>query len=158
MEYAVRPGRPLTLRFSQDSVATNVLVQEPGARVLGAEMMAVDSQVIEGERFDRWVGAPHPGETVTVRFDGVKGSLPGWVLPGMVGLVGAGLLVAVFRRKPRRGVASLEVLTDRIAELEAKYGGREAEVPPEEWSGYQEERDRLRAELSALLASRKPVA
>ena len=158
MEYAVRPGRPLTLRFSQDSVATNVLVQEPGARVFGAEMMAVDSQVIEGERFDRWVGAPHPGETITVRFDGVKGSLPGWVLPGMVGLVGAGLLVAVLRRKPRRSGASLEVLTDRIAELEAKYGGRETDVSPEEWSRYQEERDRLRAELSALLASRKPVA
>jgi hypothetical protein len=158
MEYAIRPGRPLVLRFNQDSVATNVLVQEAGARVLGAEMMAVDSQVIEGERFDRWIGAPHPGESITVRFDGVSGNLPAWVLPGMVGLVGAGLLVAVFRRKPRKSAVSLETLTDRIAELEAKYGGREAETSPEEWSGYQAERDRLRAELSALLASRKPVA
>ena len=157
LEYAIRPGTPLELTFSQDSVSTNVLVQDAGARVFGAEMMAMDSQVIEGERFDRWVGAPHPGETITVRFDGTAGRLPGWVLPAMVGLVGAGLLVAVLRRQPARRTVSLETLTDRIAELEAKYGGREAEVSPEEWTQYREERDRLRAELAAHLASRKPA-
>jgi hypothetical protein len=157
LEYAIRPGTPLELRFSQDSVATNVLVQDAGARVLGAEMMATDSQVIEGERFDRWVGAPHPGETITVRFDGTRGSVPGWVLPGMVGLVGAGLLVAVLRRKPRGRAVSLETLTDRIAELEAQYAGREAQVSAEEWTRFREERDRLRAELAAHLASRRPV-
>jgi hypothetical protein len=75
----------------------------------------------------------------------------------MVGLVGAGLLVAVFRRRPRKAVVSLEALTDRIAELEAKYGGREADVSPEEWNRYREERDHLRAELAAHLASRKPA-
>ena len=75
----------------------------------------------------------------------------------MVGLVGAGLLVAVVRRKPRRSAVSLEAMTDRIAELEAKYAGREAEIPPEEWDRYQQERDRLRAELGAHLASRKPA-
>lgn len=157
LEYAIRPGAPLELTFSQDSVATNILVQDAGARVLGAEMMAMDSQVIEGERFDRWVGAPHPDETITVRFDGATSSIPGWVLPAMVGLVGAGLLVAVFRRQPRKSVISLEALTDRIAELEAKYAGREADLPPEEWNRYREERDRLRAELAVHLASRKPA-
>jgi hypothetical protein len=157
LEYAIRPGTPLMLRFSQDSVATNVLVQDAGARVLGAEMMAVDSQVIEGERFDRWVGAPHPGEIITVRFDGTGAGIPAWVLPGMVGLVGAGLLLAVIRRKPRKASVSLEALTDRIAELEAKYAGREGSVPPEEWSRYLGDRDRLRADLAAHLAARKPA-
>ena len=155
MEYAIRPGVPLRLRFSQDSVATNVLVQDAGARVEGAEMMAADSQVIEGERFDRWVGAPHAGEIITVSFGRRRGAVPPWLLPAMVGFMGAGLLAAVLRRRPRKPVVSLEALTDRIAELEARYGGREGDVPADEWAQYLEERDRLRAELAAHLASRK---
>ena len=157
MEYAIPPGRPLQLLFSEESVATNVLVQDAGARVEGAEMMATDSQVIEGERFFRWVGAPHTGETITVSFGRSGGAVPSWLLPAMVGLMGAGLLLAVFRLRPRKSVSSLESLTDRIAELEAKYAGRERDVGAEEWNRYREERDRLRAELAAHLASRKPA-
>jgi hypothetical protein len=155
LEYAIPPGRPLRLRFSQDSVATNVLIQEEGAAVEGGEMMAADSQVIEGERFDRWVGAPHAGEVITVSFGRRAGAVPQWLLPAMVGLMGAGLLVAVLRSRSRKTVVSLESLTDRIAELEAKYAGRESEVSAEEWKRYREKRDHLRAELAAHLASRK---
>jgi hypothetical protein len=157
LEYAVQPGAVLRLRFPRDSIATNVLVQDPDARVEGAEMMATDSQVIEGEQFFRWVGAPHPGEVLTVSFGGSGRATPGWLLPGMVGLAAAGLLLALVRRRPRRATAVLETLTDRIAELEAKYAGREREVPPEEWAAYLEQRARLRAELAGHLASRKPA-
>ena len=158
MEYAIAPGRPLQLLFSEESVATNVLVQDGGARVEGAEMMATDSQVIEGENFSRWVGAPHAGETIVVSFGERGGSVPSWLLPAMVGLVGTGLLFAVFRLRPQKRAAPLESLTDRIAELDAKYVGREKEVSGEEWSRYSQERDRLRSELAAHLASRKPPA
>jgi hypothetical protein len=157
LEYAIPPGIPLRLQFSEDSVATNVLVQDHGARVDGAEMMAADSQLIEGENFYRWVGAPHPGEIVTVSFGRQGRVVPAWLLPVMVGLVGAGLLVAVFRLRPRKVVASLESLTDRIAALEATYAGREQEIDAEEWRRYNQERDRLRAELTAHLASRNPT-
>ena len=157
LEYAIRPGTPLRLRFSQDSIATNVLLQDPGARVEGAEMIATDSQVIEGESFHRWIGAPHAGESITISFGGSAGTVPGWLLPVMVGMAGAGLLVAVLRLRPRRSGVSLEALTDRLAELEVKYAGREGEVGPEEWARYGAERDRLRAELDVHLASRKPA-
>jgi hypothetical protein len=157
LEYAIPPGRPLRLLFSQDSVATNVLVQDGAVRVEGGEMMATDSQVIEGESFHRWVGAPHEGEVMEISFGSPAGSVPRWLLPAMVGLVGAGLLATVFRLRARKSVVPLESLTDRIAELEAKYAGRESEVGPDEWRRYQEERDRLRAELAAHLASRKPA-
>lgn len=158
LEYAVPPGTPLRLRFSQDSVATNVLLQDAGARVEGAEMIATDSQVIEGESFHRWIGAPHAGETITIGFGGSGGTVPGWLLPVMVGVAGAGLLIAVLRLRPRRSVVSLEALTDRLAELEVKYAGREGEVTPEEWQVYQGDRTRLRAELSDRIANRRPVA
>jgi hypothetical protein len=156
LEYAIRPGATLRLRFPQDSVATNILTQDPQARIDGGDMAAVDSQLIEGESFHRWVGAPHAGDEIRVNFGGTGGKVPGWLLPGMVGLAGAGLLLALFRVRPRKATASLETLTDRIAELEARYGGREGEVSPEEWTRYQGELTQLRAELSAHLASRKP--
>jgi hypothetical protein len=155
LEYALGPAIPLRLRFPEDSVATNVLVQDAQARVETGEMMAVDSQVIEGESFHRWVGAPHAGEELRVSFGETGGRVPGWLLPAMVGLIGVGLLAAVFRLRPRKSVVSLEALTDRIAELEARYAGRETEVSPEEWARYREEHDRLRAELSGHLASRR---
>jgi hypothetical protein len=158
LEYAIRPGSPLRLRFSQDSVATNVLAQDANAAVDGGDMMAVDSQIIEGESFHRWVGAPHAGDEIRVSFGGVSGKVPGWVLPGLVGLAGAGLLLAVFRFRPRKAAASLESLTDQIAELEARYAGRESEVSPEEWARYRSELDQLRARLTSHLASRKPSA
>ena len=157
LEYAIRPGSPLVLRFPEDSVATNVLTQDAQARVDGGEMVAVDSQVIEGESFHRWVGAPHAGDEIRVIFERSDGAVPSWILPAMVGLMGAGLLVAVFRLRPRRTIAPLETLTDRIADLEAKFAGREAEVSPELWGEYLRERDQLRAELSSHLASRGRV-
>jgi hypothetical protein len=45
-------------------------------------------------------------------------------------------------------------LADRIARLDLQYAGREGEVPPEEWRGYQETRAQLRAELARALAGR----
>lgn len=154
LEYALPPGTPIAVGFPQDSVATNVLVQDAGARVDGGEMAQVDSQLIEGERFQRWVGAPHAGEVLRVTFGGTGGAVPGWLLPALVGLAGAGLLVAVFRLRARRTVNPLETLTDRIAELEARYAGRRAQVDEEEWRKYESERDRLRTALAAQLHDR----
>jgi hypothetical protein len=45
-------------------------------------------------------------------------------------------------------------LLEALAELDARYAGREAEIPAEEWSGYQDRRARLKTELAAALATR----
>jgi hypothetical protein len=153
LEYAIIPGTPLRLRFDQDSVATNVLTQD-GVRVDGSEMVAVDSQVIEGQSFQRWVGAPHAGEEIRIRFAGMESRVPGWLLPAMVGLAGAVLLFAIVKRRPRRAGQKLETLTDRMALLDARYAGREEEVPAEEWQQYQAEREKLRAELAGYIGQR----
>ncbi len=155
LEYALRPGLPLELEFGQDSVATNVLAQDPDARVEGGEMAAVDSQNIEGENFRRWVGAPHAGDAIKVSFGSAAGGVPGWILPAMVGMAALGLLAVFFLQRKRRATPHpLEAITDRIAELEARYAGREGEVPAQEWTGYLADRERLRASLAAHLASR----
>jgi hypothetical protein len=41
---------------------------------------------------------------------------------------------------------------DAVAELDAKYAGRESEVPAEEWARYRMERARLKAALEDALA------
>jgi hypothetical protein len=151
LEYAAPRGSLIELDFPQDSVATNILAQDSNARVEGGELAEAEPQVIEGESFRRWLGAPHPGDVVRVSFGASAGGVPSWVLPLLVGLAGAGLLVAFFRLKPRQVAANVETLTDRIAELEAKYSGREGEVSLEEWQAYLKKRESLRAEVAALL-------
>ncbi|MGH7513150.1 MAG: hypothetical protein ACREOQ_09530, partial [Gemmatimonadales bacterium] len=47
-------------------------------------------------------------------------------------------------------------LLDAIAALDARYGGRETEVPPDEWLRYTEERSALKARLERTLAARGP--
>jgi alanine dehydrogenase len=51
-------------------------------------------------------------------------------------------------------VTVLDTNLQRLAELDARYAGRDADTPPDEWSAYQERRARLKAELAAALAAR----
>ncbi|MEP7326529.1 MAG: hypothetical protein ABI836_11315 [Gemmatimonadota bacterium] len=153
LEYLLPAGIGLTVPFPSDSVATNVLAQDASARVLNPAMALMDTQSIEGESFRRWVGAPRANSMLRVTFGRAPGEVPPWLLPGMVGLVGAGLLVALGRLRSRKPPASLENLTDRIAALEARYQGRESEVSPDEWQRYLADRERLRTELARHLAA-----
>lgn len=155
LEYLLPASGELSVRFPDDSVATNVLIQDPTAHVVNPTMALVDTQTIEGVSFRRWVGVPRASSLVKVTFGRAPGDVPGWLLPGMVGLMGAGLLFGAWRLRSRQGSASLETLTDRIAQLEARYQGREAEVSAEEWHRYLAERDQLRAELERHLAARR---
>jgi hypothetical protein len=43
-------------------------------------------------------------------------------------------------------------LVDALARLDARYAGREGDVPAEEWATYVAERARLKRELEAHLA------
>ena len=56
-----------------------------------------------------------------------------------------------------QGLPAEEGILGRLAALDARYLGREAEVDPTEWSGYQTDRTRLKEELQAVLAMRGRV-
>jgi hypothetical protein len=81
-----------------------------------------------------------------------------------VGAVALSLAIGgwyLLQRRPRErdGNAAAnpaDGLLDRIAALDARYVGRQAEVDPGEWAEYQASRARLKDELQALLAARGP--
>lgn len=158
LEYILPARTDLSLRFPADSVATNVLAQDTDAHVINPAMALVDTQTIEGASFQRWVGVPRANSMLKVTFGGAPGSVPGWLLPSLVALMGTGFLVTMWRLRSRAAPASLDSLTDRIAALEARYEGRETEVSAEEWQRYLADRERLRAELDRHLAATRPGA
>ena len=153
------------LRFPVGPVVTpvNLLVEEPDARVSGAGLALADTQVIEGRSFRRYTGRVPAGGVITLQVTGGPGRASWRVLAGLVGGVALALAVAAGRviRRPRsapRGAAAgagePAYLLDAIAALDARYGGREADVPPAEWQRYTEERSALKAQLERALAAR----
>ena len=78
--------------------------------------------------------------------------------PGRV--LALALLLAGWRILPRRAVAAAppgrrddaDLLLNEVAALDARYQGREAELPPEEWARYVAQRAALKAEAAAALA------
>lgn len=139
-----------------------VLLQEPSARVLAPRMIRADSQLIEGRVFRRWAGALPAGSAIEI---GLPAPLlsQGRTLALLVGVAALAFFVLawyVLRRRASPAAFSLlappSVLADAIAHLDARYLGREGEVPPEEWRGYLEERRRLKEALAAALAAARP--
>ncbi len=144
----------------RDSVAAfDVLLEEPEAVARGGAIALRDTQTIEGRAFRQWAGAVAPGERVEIAFAG-RGQ-PAWLLPLLVlgvalALGGAGLVLLRRRPSPPMPVETASALVLQIAALDARYRGREHEVPPEEWRRYQSERAVLKARLEAHLAARPP--
>ena len=134
-----------------------LLVEELDLRVTGGALVLADTQSFEGRAFQRWSGPASPGDVIEVRLAGGGRS---WGLAMLVGamalLLGSAGLVAL-RRRPRAGAGTQRSLLDEIARLDARYAGREAEVTPEEWAGYQAERARLKAALQSQLAPGGPT-
>ena len=154
-----RGGREL--RLPVDSGArVNVLVEETGATVRGPLAVA-DSQEIQGRSFRRWSGVPAGPGTVSITLPGTPGAGQGWLAP-LVGLLALGLGATTWwaLRRPRERTASPSmvedpsVLLEALAELDARYAGREGETSAEEWSAYQDRRARLKSELARALAGR----
>jgi hypothetical protein len=131
----------------------NVLVEEPNAVVSGSGLAVADTQMIEGRSFRRWTGEVPAGAVIAVRLPG-RGRASGYVMAVLVGLVALALAVATRAVLARRPVTP-DGLIDQIAALDARYLGREPEVELAEWSRYQDDRARLKADLEARLASRQ---
>jgi hypothetical protein len=156
IQYQVQPGRRIVeLPLDYPGLTVNVLAEERDVRVVGRGVALADSQVIQGRSFRRWTGHP-PAGVVRLLLPGPRGAPP-WLLPALVvglglGLAGVGWLLFTRRAQPMPEVLPGD-LVDAIAALDARYLGRESETPPEEWSLYQVERARLKADLHTSLAA-----
>jgi hypothetical protein len=134
-----------------------LLMEELDLRVTGGTLALTDTQSFEGRAFQRWSGTASPGEVIEVRLGGRERN---WGLVLMVGamalLLSSAGLVAL-RRRPSAAADPRRSLLDQIARLDARYAGRQADVPPEEWAGYLAERARLKAALQGQLAPGDPT-
>jgi hypothetical protein len=155
--------RNVELPFEEPADLVNVLVADRGARVSGGGLVAADTELIQGRTYRRWMGPVPAGATVRIRLGGA-GPAPRWVLPVLVTALAAGLLIAGLRvLQPRRRPAvapvsgpadDADTLLEGLAQLDARYAGREADTESAEWQWYQAQREKLKAELEAILAAR----
>jgi hypothetical protein len=153
------PGgrRTIDLPVGSEGLALNVLLEEPGASASGPGLVEADSQAIEGRSFRRWSGDVPANAIVRIALPGAgSGSTP--VIAVLVTVLALALLLAAWRILPRRATAAArprdesDRILNEIAALDARYQGREAETPAEEWAGYVERRAALKAEAAAALA------
>ncbi|MBA3258785.1 MAG: carboxypeptidase regulatory-like domain-containing protein [Gemmatimonadales bacterium] len=150
--------------LGREGGTVNVLLEEPGATARADGLTLADTQVIGGRNFRRWTGQLAAGTVIDVRLPSTAGT-PLDLLGALVAAVVVGLAVATWQilaRRPIPAAASPDSafpgpLLDRIAALDARYLGRETEVEATEWSRYQADRARLKAELEAMLAARGPA-
>ncbi len=156
------PASPGTVRFPVvDSIGmVNLLLEESALQARGGTLVRGDSQAIEGRSFRQWTGQVPAGSAIEVDFPGNPGR---GVLPALVGGM-AVILAAVLARALRRAPAPAQpaggtpsALND-IAALDARYAGKEPEVPAAEWATYLSERDRLKQLLSRELARQKHLS
>jgi hypothetical protein len=156
IQYRVPSGRRvLELPISGRGVTVNVLIEEREVKLVSAGLALADSQVIQGRSFRRWTGTLSAGIIRIILPS--AGQAPSRLLAALVaafglGLAGAGWYLYSQRLKQPAPVPNAN-LVDAIAALDARYQGREAETPAEEWSSYQRERARLKADLQSSLAA-----
>lgn len=145
------PPNPGRVRVPMvDSVAVlNLLLEEVEVPVTGAGLSRAGPTTIENRTFEQWNGPVAGGVVLEIGFGG---GLVRWLLPALVSLVAVALALMTVRalRRPAPSPGPPPPL-DQLARLDARYAGRQAETPPEEWARYQEERARLKASLAAGL-------
>ncbi len=162
-QYHLRGGRQtIELPVGAEPVALNVLVEEAGATVSGPSMAEADSQALEGRSFRRWAGDVPANAVIRITLPG-GGTPDTAVIAALVATLALALLFAAWRIFPRRtrgtaavagspGDGGADRLLNEIAALDARYQGREAETPSDEWGRYLERRAALKAEAAAALA------
>ena len=162
-QYHLPGGRQaIELPVGAEPVALNVLLEESGGSASGPGLVESDSQSIEGRSFRRWAGDVPANAVIRVSLPGAGGSSTP-VIAGLVAVLALALLLAAWRLLPRRSadpagaaggarVDGADLLLNQIAALDARYQGREAELPAEEWSRYLQRRDALKAAVAAALA------
>jgi hypothetical protein len=167
-QYHLPAGRQdIELPVGAGKVALNVLLEEPGATVSGPGLAESGPQELEGRSFRRWAGDVPANALIRITLPG-GGTASTPVIAVLVTVLALALLLAAWRilplRKPRRTADGAhrgrddgaDLLLNEIAVLDARYQGREAELPAEEWARYLERRATLKAEAAAALAQESP--
>ncbi|HWB41634.1 MAG TPA: hypothetical protein VG500_10270 [Gemmatimonadales bacterium] len=151
-QYHLPAGRrEIEIPVGAEAVGLSVLLEEPGASVIGPGLALADSQAIEGRSFRRWTGEVPANATVRVTLPGrTPNATP--VLAVMVALLALALLGAGWHSLARKRPVPVDRLVGEIALLDTRYQGREAETAPAEWAGYLERRAKLKADVAAALA------
>jgi hypothetical protein len=158
VEYRI-PAALRTLEIpAGDSATLSLLLEEPDVVPTGAPLAAADTQVLEGRSFRRWSGQVPAGAAIRLTFPRA-GNPPAWLLRVMVAVLALSLALAWWRwaarPAPARAAPSADRLLDQIVALDARYLGREGETTPDQWTRYQSDRARLKADLEAALARRR---
>ena len=148
----------LVFAFADTAREFSLLIEDAGPRVSGPVLEAPEPQVISGQAFRTWRGRPTPGDTIAIAFPGAVPRSTAPLLAVLVGVMGLALVATAWRiRRSHTTVVEeeepVEVLVRRLAPLDSRYRGREAEVPVPEWTAYQEGRHVLKARLTRALAS-----
>jgi hypothetical protein len=155
MQYLIPADRQSVVFPMGTGGPVNLLVEESGGGISGGTIALADSQVIEGRWFHRWSGRTTVGQEVRLTLPRV-GRAPRALLAGLVAALALILLLAGWRIVASRALQgeprTPDRLLDAVAELDARYVGRQGDVPSEEWDRYQSERALLKAELEAALA------
>ena len=158
LEYLVPAGQQvLELPLTEPVPMLNVLAEETEVVVSGGTLVFADSQTLQGRSFRRWTGTGPAGSLVRVVLPG-RPRAPQWIVAALVAAVAVALALAGGRLITSRATkgASTDELLERLAGLDARYQGREAEVAPDDWRQYQSERARLKSLLESSLAERGP--
>ncbi len=147
----------LVFAFADTAREFSLLIEDPDPRVSGPVFEAPEPQVIAGRAFRTWRARPTSGDTIAIVFPGAVPRSSAPLLAALVGLVGLALIVTAWRiRRVHAEIPveeeSVEVLVRRLALLDARYRGRQTDVPEAEWAKYQEERHALKTRLTRTLA------
>jgi len=167
LEYHLAAGqRELLVPFATPVDSVSLLLEDARATVDDPGFARGDTATIEGRQYRHWSGRIRsPGTLRVVLSPPRTDRLP---LLALVALVALGFGAALWRFRARRAPApapapaapppDANAILEELAALDARFAGREAELPPAEWQAYQRDRARLKAALEAQLAARAPRA
>ena len=166
LRYVLPPGTERWPIAVADTVRDlSILIEDGALRVVGPALEAPGPQVIGGRSFRTWRARPTAADTIIIVLPAgppAGGTMALVALVGGLALVLVAAVVAYYRRSTARapssggGEDSAEVLVRRLALLDTRYAGREAEVGLEEWAQYQQRRRLLKRQLERALATGAP--
>jgi hypothetical protein len=164
---------PLSVTAEGATAVLEVLVEDARGSASGGRLIAVAPVVVEGRSFKRFLAQDvPPGTRIVVDVPRAQPAWVRWIVPGVLALVGVGMLGALLwswrRRAPRRAgsvtrptravpapapsVSHADVIAREIAALDDAFA--EIEAPDAETRDtYERDRALLKARLAAVLAA-----
>ncbi len=155
-------GFPLDLLIGDGAVVLEVLLEEPEARVTGANLVAVEPVALEGRRFQRFLAQDvRAGDSITITAPGAGIGGRGLYVSVLLGAIGLLMLLSLLRagiRKQRpigapvkrpnvvSDVPTPERLAREIADLDAAFAAQDASA-----DSVRHAYERRRAELASVL-------